>query len=60
MKNYELRLQLIQAKCQLILNQSGGRPWHDEITKDLYIIMQEAQKAYEEVAKDGRWAAGDR
>lgn len=59
MKNYELRLQLIQAKCQLILNKQG-RHYHQELSKDLREIAEEAKKAYDEVANDKGWEAGDR
>lgn len=59
MKNYELRLQLIVAKAQLILNENG-RPWHDDLKTKLYEIATEAQKAYDEVANDHRWSGGDR
>ncbi len=59
MKNYEIRLKLIIAKAQLILNE-GGRPWHNELRNNLREIASEANKAYDEVADDGRWAASDR
>ena len=58
MKNYELRLQLIQAKCQLMLNDNAR--WHQEVSKGLFEILQEAQKAYDEVKNDRSWEAGDR
>jgi hypothetical protein len=59
MRNYEIRLQLIQAKCQLLLNENG-RGWHQDVKAALAEIAKEAQKAYDEVANNGRWEAGDR
>lgn len=59
MKPYEIRLQLIIAKAQLILSENG-RSWHQDVKSSLYEIASEAQKAYEEVANDHRWSAGDR
>lgn len=59
MRNYEIRLQLIQVKCQLLLNESG-RGWHQDVKSALAEIATEAKKAYEEVANDRSWEAGDR
>lgn len=58
MKNYEIRLQLIQAKCQLLLKESPR--WHQDVKSALAEIAAEAQKAYNEVANDHGWEAGDR
>jgi hypothetical protein len=59
MRNYELRLQLIIAKAQLLLKEPG-RPWHSDIKAALAEIASEAKKAYDEVANDRGWEAGDR
>jgi len=59
MRNYELRLQLIIAKAQLLLKEPG-RPWHQDIKAALAEIASEANKAYDEVANDHGWEAGDR
>lgn len=58
MRNYEIRLQLIQAKCQLLLKENPR--WHQEVVKALAEIANEAKKAYDEVANDRAWEAGDR
>jgi hypothetical protein len=58
MRNYELRLQLIIAKAQLLLNDSPR--WHGDVKSALAEIAAEAQKAYDEVANDRGWEAGDR
>jgi hypothetical protein len=63
MGNYQIRLRLIQAKCELLLNEHkrcSGRPWHQDVKSSLAEIASEAQKAYEEVANDHGWEAGDR
>ena len=63
MKQYEIRLQLIIAKAQLLMGdhqRCSGRPWYNDVRSALAEIASEAQKAYEEVANDRGWEAGDR
>jgi hypothetical protein len=61
MRDYLLRLQLIQAKAQLILNESSHhRMWYGDVVKALAEIKAEAEIAYNEVAKDKAWESGDR
>lgn len=63
MREYRLRLQLIVAKAQLLIKEHercSGRPWHQDVKSALAEIASEAQKAYDEVADDHSWEAGDR
>lgn len=63
MSQYQIRLQLIAAKAQLLIEEHkrcNGRPWHQDVKEGLGEILSEAQKAYKEVAEDRNWEAGDR
>lgn len=63
MRQYEIRLQLIAAKAQLLMEEHkrcNGRPWHQDVKASLGEILSEAQKAYNEVAEDRSWESADR